>query len=181
MRILVGCASMDSLEKDIAKASQTLLEALFAFPDTQLVYGAYNGGLMGSAYKAAKKNGRAVIGASPESFGPVFEEIACEEAITTPTISRRTEVLIDKGDVLLFLPGGIGTVYEFFSAFEWKRTGEFNKPLYLFNPNGYYDLLLAQLQRMVELGAARQEPMAAFRVFETPEALVAALKEETIG
>ena len=64
------------------------------------------------------------------------------------SISERTDNVISSSDALVFLPGGIGTIYELFTAIESKRCHEFNQPIIIYNSNGYFDKLLAFMEKM---------------------------------
>ena len=57
-------------------------------------------------------------------------------------------MLIDNCDVILFLPGGIGTVYEIWAAIESKRSHEFNKPIIIYNAFGYFDPVIMMLDKI---------------------------------
>ena len=147
MKIFVGCSSSDEIDKGYFIECRKLLEELFK-GEHSLVYGASSKGLMGEAYRIAKKNNRYVYGINPEIFKDDFDFLECNESIITECISRRTDKLIELSDVLLFLPGGIGTVYEFFSVIESKRSMEFDKPVVVFNANHYFDELFVFLDKL---------------------------------
>lgn len=57
-------------------------------------------------------------------------------------------MLIEESDALIFMPGGVGTIYELFTAIESKRSGEFNKPIIIYNSNNYFDKLLLFMEGM---------------------------------
>ena len=77
-----------------------------------------------------------------------LKELDCDVEIVTDTISRRTDGLIEESDVLLFLPGGVGTIYELFTAIECKKNGEFDKPIIIYNSNNFFDKLLDFLEKI---------------------------------
>ena len=141
MNLFIGSASRNDIPNKYKQDCQEYLDALFA-QDYNLVYGACDSGIMGLCYKNAKKNNRTIIGICPEIYKDNFEQVECDEEIITHNISRRTDALISKSDGIIFLPGGIGTIYELFSVLESKRSGEFNKPVIIYNSCGFYDKLL---------------------------------------
>ena len=105
-------------------------------------------GLMNLSYEIAKKYKRQIIGIAPEIFKDSFKDLKCTKEIITKNISERTTKLIEESDALIFLPGGIGTIYELFTAIESKRSGEFNKKIIIYNSNNYFDKLLLFIEDM---------------------------------
>lgn len=149
MKIFIGCSSREDIPDKYFNDCNNLIEELFKL-DNDLVFGAYNKGLMALSYDKAKKYNRKVIGITPKIFASALEEIDCDLEFVTDTISRRTDGLIKESDVLLFLPGGIGTIYELFTAIESKRSGEFNKPIIIYNSNDFFDKLLEFLEKLYD-------------------------------
>lgn len=144
MRIFVGCSASDYIPKKYFDDCKIFLEELFK-NGYDLVYGACNEGIMGLSYDIACNYNREVIGIYPEVYKNKSNNINCTK-VHRDTISERTNDLINFSDILLFLPGGIGTIYELFSAIEFKRAGEFNKPIIIYNSCGYYDKMLDLLE-----------------------------------
>ena len=147
MKLLIGCSSRDDIPKKYSEDCEKYLEELFK-SNNDLVFGAYNKGLMNISYQQALKHNRQVIGISPEIFKNDFKNLNCHKEIITKSITERTEKLIEESDALIFLPGGIGTIYELFTTIESKRSGEFNKPIIIYNSCDYFDKLLLFLEDM---------------------------------
>lgn len=147
MKLFIGCSSSNDIPTKYTKDCEELLEELFKL-DNDLVFGAYNKGLMNSAYEIALKHKKQVIGITPEIFKEDLKNLDCNKEMVTRNISNRTEKLIEESDVLIYLPGGIGTVYELFTAIESKRSKEFNKPIIIYNSNNYFDKLLLFLEEV---------------------------------
>lgn len=141
MKVFIGCSSRENIPDKYFNDCEKLLDELFKL-NNDLVFGAYNKGLMALSYDKAIKYNRKVIGITPKIFVEDLKELDCTKEIITDTISRRTDELINESDVLLFLPGGIGTIYELFTAIESKKSGEFNKPIIIYNSNNFFDKLL---------------------------------------
>lgn len=146
MKILVGSSSRDDIPLKYYKESKKLLNKIFV-NSHELVFGACNHGLMGASYSVACDNNCNVIGIYPEVYEEDALQVECEK-ISVKTVSERTENLIENSDILLFLPGGIGTLYELFTAIESKRANEHNKPIIVYNCCGFYDNLLLQFDKM---------------------------------
>lgn len=146
MKIAVCCSSIEDIDEIYKENAEKLLKEIFK-KNNDLVFGAYNQGIMGIAYKIAKENNRKVIGITPKIFKEDFKKMECDVEIITENIYNRTLALIENSDMLLFLPGGIGTIYELMSAIESKRSKEFDKPIILYNDEGFFDELLEMLEK----------------------------------
>jgi len=147
MKIFVGCSSSDEIAREYMQDSKHLLEEIFSLK-IDLVFGANNTGLMGMAYDTAKEHGRDVIGICPEIYKDDFQKLQCTKEIIARTVSERTEMVISESDVLLFLPGGIGTMFELLTAIESKRGHEHDKLIIIFNSNNYFDKLLETFDKI---------------------------------
>ena len=146
MKLFIGCSSSSYIPTEYFDDCKALLEELMKTND--LVFGACNSGLMGLAYNIALESNRTIIGICPEAYKDDFKTLKCDTEITAKSVSERTENLIEECDALIFLPGGIGTIYELFTAIESKRCHEFNKPIVIYNSNGYFDKLLEFMDKI---------------------------------
>lgn len=152
MKLFIGCSSSNNIPDKYLKDCSNYLEELLR--ENDIIFGGCSTGLMGLAYNITKEYGNKVTGISPNIFKSDLDNIDCDQKIITDNISRRTEGLINEADALIFLPGGIGTIYELFTAIELKRSHEFNKPIILYNSNQYFTKLLDFLSTMYEEGFA---------------------------
>ena len=163
MKIAVCCSSSDNIDKKYIESSGRLLEQIFK-KDNDLVFGAMNNGIMGIAYKAAKKYNRNVTGIAPEIYKDDFKDLDCENEILTRNVNERTEALVNNSDILLFLPGGIGTIYELISAIEMKRSKEFDKPIIVYNETGFFDEMLQMLNKVYQRNFTNQNVRASYNI-----------------
>jgi hypothetical protein len=118
----------------------------------QLVYGGGRNGLMGLVADATMAAGGRVIGIIPRAL--VEKEWAhhgCSELHVVDTMHERKRLMAEHADAFLALPGGIGTLEEFFEVWTWRQLGYHDKPVGLLNLGGYYDSLLAFLHTGVQL------------------------------
>lgn len=146
--IFVGCSASIDINKEYITGCEELLDTLFEFGNS-LIFGASTRSLMGLSYNVAKAHNCNIVGVCPEVYKSNFKTVECTEIITD-SVSNRTKKMIDLSDIILFLPGGIGTVYEFFSALESKRADEFDKPIIVYNLYGYYDELLKFMDKVYQ-------------------------------
>lgn len=146
MRLFIGCSSSNNIPKEYFEDCKVLLEELMK--ENDLVFGACNSGLMGLAYNTTLKANGSITGICPEAYKDDFKTLKCNIEITTKSVSERTDSVISSSDALVFLPGGIGTIYELFTAIESKRCHEFDKPIVVYNSNGYFDKLLEFMDKV---------------------------------
>ena len=145
MNIFIGCSSSEYISDKYLIDCKVFLEELF-IRDNNLIFGVCSKGLMGLSHDIAIKYSRNVKGICPFIYMDQFDELNCTDEEVTDTVGERIKNIIDESDVLLFLPGGIGTMYELFTAIEWKRSYEFDKPIIIYNSCGYYDKMLELLE-----------------------------------
>lgn len=146
MKLFIGCSSSNDIPTEYFNDCKVLLEELMK--ENDLVFGACNSGLMGLAYNTTLKANGNITGICPEAYKDDFKTLKCDTEITTKSVSERTDSVILSSDALIFLPGGIGTIYELFTAIESKRCHEFNKPIVIYNSNGYFDKLLEFMDKV---------------------------------
>lgn len=163
MKIAVCCSSSDNIDKKYIESSNRVLEQIFK-RDNDLVFGAMNNGIMGIAYKNAKKNNRSVTGIAPEIYKEDFKDLDCDTEILTKSVNGRTEALVNNSDVLLFLPGGVGTIYELISAIEMKRSKEFNKPIIVYNETGFFNEMLQMLNKIYQRNFTSQNVRLSYNI-----------------
>ena len=119
----------------------------------QLVYGGGNNGLMGIVAAATQQAGGRVVGIIPHALAEM--ELArddCDEFYLVDNMHQRKQMMAERADAFLALPGGIGTFEEFFEVWTWRQLGYHNKPIGLLNVDGYYDGLMAFMNTTVHGG-----------------------------
>lgn len=147
MKIFIGCSSSDKVDSKYFSACEKLIESLFT-DENELVFGAMNNGLMGLAYKVAKKYKRKVTGIAPKIYEKDFEQLECDVEILCNNITDRIEKIINTSDAFVFLPGGVGTTCEIFSLIESKRSEEFDKPILIYNCYNFFEHLIKMLDKI---------------------------------
>ena len=145
----------------------------FAEQNITLVYGGAKIGLMGKVAKGALDHKGKVIGIIPE-FLQTREIVSNElsELITTKNMHDRKVIMYQKSDAFIIIPGGFGTMDEFFEISTWGQLGLHTKPIGILNTNGYYDDLIKQCQKMVDVGFLAQANMDAILVSDTLDDLL---------
>ena len=132
-----------------------------------LVYGGAQVGLMGALADAALAHGSEVIGVIPRSLAGI--EVAHQrlsQLVLVETMHERKALMAQEADAFVALPGGFGTLDEFFEILTWAQLGIHAKPCVLVNHGGYYDQLLGFLQVAVDQGFLKPENYALIQVVE---------------
>ena len=155
--IVVFCGSSDGSDEAILEQAYLLGETL-AKRQLQLVYGAANIGVMGKVAQGALENNGTVIGIIPEflKIKEVFHG-GLTELIVTKNMHQRKLMMHDRSDGIIMLPGGFGTLEEFFEMLTWAQLGLHPYPIGVLNTNGFYDPLMGMLEAMVAQGFVKQE------------------------
>jgi uncharacterized protein (TIGR00730 family) len=175
-RITVFCGSSFGNEKYFEiKAFQ--LGEIMASHNLELVYGGAKVGLMGAvADGVLNKNGK-VIGVLPSFLSK--KEIAHEnltELIIVESMHERKTKMNELCDGVIALPGGFGTLEEFFEMLTWGQLGLHKKPIGILNVGGFYDLLIQFMENMVEKGFLKKINQEMIIVSDDAEELLTKMK-----
>lgn len=149
MNICLYGASSSAIAKAYVNPTEEL-GAKIAERGHTLIYGGGAAGLMGAAGRGAYSRGGEIIGVVPSFLnvdGILFDN--CTELIFTETMRERKALMEQKSDAFIMTPGGVGTFDEFFEILTLKQLGRHSKPIAVFNINGYFDSLIAQLENAV--------------------------------
>lgn len=141
MKICIYGSASKNLDKLYIDTCRTFGEEL-AKRGHGLVFGGTRKGLMGATAEGVAAYHGEILGIAPRFFEDADKrnEI-CTDFIETETMSERKDLFQINADAFVILPGGIGTFDEFFETIVYKSLGQQDKPVVLFNINGYYDKL----------------------------------------
>lgn len=142
----------------------------------QLVYGGGKVGLMGEVADATLAAGGRVVGVIPQTLQD--REVGhpgLHELHVVQTMHQRKQMMAERADVFIALPGGIGTLEELYEVWTWRQLGYHDQPIGLLNTAGYYEALLAFMRHTVAEGFLAPEQHANLQVGTEPEALLQAL------
>lgn len=175
-RVCVFCGASSGAHPDYADAARQV-GTLLAKESIGLVYGGGNTGLMGVIADAAMRAGGEVIGVIPEHLRA--REIAhtgLADLRIVATMHERKATMADLADGFIGLPGGLGTIEEFFEVATWSQLGIHAKPTALLNVRGYYDLVEGFLEHAVKEGFLRPEHRALIAIAQEFSTLLEALR-----
>jgi uncharacterized protein (TIGR00730 family) len=177
--VCVYCGSRDGRDAAYAQAAEAT-GRMIAANGWRLVYGAGDVGLMGRVAKAVQQAGGATFGVIPTHL--LDWEVGkrdLDQFIITETMHERKKVMFMNADAVVVLPGGAGSMDEFFEALTWRQLKLHSKPVILLNVGGFWNPLVALLEHIVERGFAGDDILAfvqvAADITELEELLTSAL------
>ncbi len=175
--IVVFCGSSEGNDPAILQAAGELGKVL-AERKITLVYGGAKIGVMGTIALTALHKGGKVIGVIPEflKHKEVFHS-GLSKLIVTENMHERKLRMHELSDGIIMLPGGFGTLEEFFEMLTWAQLGLHQKPIAILNTNGFYDDLLQLLQKMVTLGFLKQENLDMILVDDDVDGLLKKMED----
>ncbi len=142
-----------------------------------IVYGGGHVGLMGVVADAAMAAGGEVIGVIPQGlFDAEVGHTGVSELEIVPDMHRRKARMAELSDAFVALPGGIGTLEEFFEVWTWQQLGIHDKTVALYNTDGFWDPLLAMIDRLHEDGFVGQDRVQRLVVADDPATLLDLLR-----
>ncbi|HEU4530409.1 MAG TPA: TIGR00730 family Rossman fold protein [Steroidobacteraceae bacterium] len=171
-RVCVFTGSSPGARPEYAAAAQQF-GAEIAGRGYELVYGGGRVGLMGVIADAVLASGGRVIGVIPENL--VAKEIGhsgLTELRIVKSMHERKALMADLSDAFVAMPGGIGTMEEFFEVLTWAQLGLHAKPCGLLQVAGYFDALLALLDRAVQERFVKAEHMTMLIASVSPTELL---------
>lgn len=150
-RICVFCGS-SSGNQEIYAAKARELGQLMAAKGIGLVYGAGGIGLMGTVADSVLEENGEVIGIIPYALATKERAHISASMRVVNTMHERKAMMADLSDAFIALPGGFGTFEELLETITWGQLGIHQKPIGLLNVAGYYDPLLAMIDRGISEG-----------------------------
>ena len=154
--VCVYCGSRPGDDPAFTRDAEAMGRGL-AEAGLRLVYGAGDVGLMGSVARSAQEAGGETFGVIPAHL--VAWEVGKTDLtsyIVTETMHERKKVMFMNCDAVVVLPGGAGSLDEFFEVLTWRQLGLHEKPIVVLNVNGFWDPLVGLLDHVIDQGFAEQ-------------------------
>lgn len=170
--ISVFCGSSEGNDAHIITRAYQL-GVKFAEMGVTLVYGAAKIGIMGQVAQGVLDKDGHIIGVIPEFlkrkevYHPNLSEL-----IVTENMHQRKVIMYEKSDGFMILPGGFGTMDEFFEITTWGQLGLHTKPIGILNINGFYNDLLGLAKNMTKKGFLKQSNLDALVISDSIEGLL---------
>ena len=155
--VAVFCAASENIAPGYFEAAAEV-GAMLGRLGMTLVYGGARFGLMEATARAAKQAGARIVGVVPDILverGRV--SMLLDEQVNCRNLSERKDIMLERSDILVALPGGVGTLDEIFHVLAAATIGYHTKRVVLYNVNGFWDTLVATLDEMLQAGFIRGE------------------------
>jgi len=170
--VCVYCGSNSGARPEYSDAAKAMGETI-AGRGLTLVYGGGAVGLMGLVADAALEAGGKVVGVIPEFLA--IKEVAhpnLSEMHVVESMHARKAMMAHLSGGFIAMPGGIGTMEELFEIWTWSQLGHHKAPVGLLNAGGYFDGLIAFLDRMTDDGFVAKNHRAMLQINDDPDALL---------
>ena len=176
-QLAVYCGSAPGTDPAFAEAARATAAAMVR-EKIQLVYGGGRLGLMGLIADSVLELGGFVYGVIPQALVDIeVAHVNVTELHIVETMHERKAKMTELADAFLALPGGIGTLDEFFEAWSWNALGYHKKPFCLWNVNGYWDGLIEFIDHSTASGFMSQQRRRQLLVAGSPEEALELLDE----
>lgn len=152
--VCVFCGSRDGDDPAFVAAATDLGHRLAA-NNWRLIYGAGDIGLMGAVANATQNAGGTTFGVIPvHLMRAEVGKTDLSSFVVTENMHERKKVMFMNCDAIVVLPGGAGSLDEFFEVLTWRQLGLHNKPIYLLNTENYWDPLIQLVDHVITRGFA---------------------------
>lgn len=135
----------EALIENVTALCRSLGEAGFG-----LVFGGFSGGLMKASADGFSQAGAEIVGVVPRSMlgkGRIVHE-GCTEVVETADLDERKKNMVERADIILSVPGGVGTLDELLGVMAQKIVGECQKPIVLYDVDGFYAPFVAWMEQL---------------------------------
>jgi len=171
-KICIFCGSSIGFDP-IYREKAAELGHVLADNDCELLYGGGNVGLMNIIAEVMKQRHCKIVGTITQHLLDMrVGRPDIDELIVVETMAERKKILEDMADAFIAMPGGVGTMDEFFEVMVLSQLRVFDKPVALFNVNGYYDDIVRFLERATKEGFIHSEHANNIIVSDDPKALL---------
>lgn len=177
MRICIFGASGRELDERYYAEAESLGELIGRNGDS-IVFGGGAEGLMGACARGVHCTGGGIVGIAPRFFdepGILYDK--CSRMIFTETMRERKQAMQDNSDACIVLPGGIGTLEEFFEILTLKQLGRDGRAIVLLNTLGAHDAMISMLNELAERRFMSKSCLTLYSVAETPRQAMEQLAE----
>jgi uncharacterized protein (TIGR00730 family) len=148
--ICVFCGGRQGVDETLAQMTQGIGK-IIAEAGIGIVYGGSQAGLMGVIADSVLGAGGRVVGILPEMLDRIEPaHTGLSDLVRTPCLATRKQHMMDASDAFLVLPGGYGTLDELAEVLVLSKIQAMKKPIIVMNPDGFWDALFAQIDRMID-------------------------------
>lgn len=173
--LAVFCGSKDGTDKIYMQHAREL-GSLFVKNNITLVYGGGSVGIMGAIADEVMNNGGKATGVIPQVLVDwERQHTSLSELIVVDNMHTRKKTMYERCDAAVILPGGFGTLDELFEIVTWNQLSIHDKLIFIINSNGFYDHLLAHIDKMQEEGFLYEKARKRIIILKEPAGLISYL------
>lgn len=172
--VCLFCGSSDAADPVYTRAASEF-GAATAREGWRLVYGGGGVGLMGACAIAAHQAGGEVLGVIPSFLKVRERRLDVVETIVVTSMHERKQIMFDRSDSFIVLPGGIGTLEEIVELLSWRRLDLHAKPVVFYSPGGFWEPLYALFKHTVDAKLTPPEFMDSWISVDRVEDIIPAL------
>lgn len=174
--VCVYCGSRTGDEPSHATVAKEI-GTILAKNNFKIVFGAGSIGMMGIVARSAIAAGGDVIGVIPEHLNDIeITQPGLTEIHITPNMHERKSIMFNKSDAFVLLPGGLGSMDEFFEILTWSQLDLHSNPIIILNHKDYWRPLLNLIDHIIEEDFAAVKCRSLFQVVDTVEGVIEILK-----
>jgi len=167
--VCVYCGSREGGDPQFVREAQALGRALAA-AKIKLIYGGASVGMMGTIARSALEHGGHVTGIIPKFLTMIETPLeGVTERVLTEDMHQRKQIMFNRSDAFIVMPGGIGTLEEAFEMLTWRQLHRHRKPIVFVNIKGYWDSLIALMDHIVDMGFAHDNLIGFYQVVNAAE------------
>ncbi len=179
--VCVYCGSSSRVRQSYKDAAVEL-GLILAREGIRLVYGGGQVGIMGIIADTVLKNGGEVTGIIPHFLNESeVGKADVTELIAVDSMHVRKQIMAEKSDAFIVLPGGFGTLDEFFEILTWRQLKLHDKPIVIADVESYWAPLIGAIDHIVEEGFAHQRNRNLFKVIPSVAEILPTLRAEPMG
>lgn len=170
--LCVYCGSSTGTDPHFMEAGDAF-GRLMAKSNVELIYGGGGVGVMGAVARAVLAEGGRVTGIIPKFLTEIeveFKEVS--ELIVTESMHARKQLMFERSQAFVALPGGIGTVEETIEMLTWAQLGRHSNPIIIANLNGFWDPMIELLDHIIKAGFARSSIRRIYSVVDKVEDII---------
>jgi uncharacterized protein (TIGR00730 family) len=162
--VAVFCGSSLGARASFAEAARATARTCSEH-DIAIIFGGSNAGLMGVLAAAAREFACTIVGVTTRSLARIEPPAdGLSELVVTDTLSRRKELMLERADAVLVLPGGLGSLDEAFEAITLRQLGSHSKPIVFVSIDGFWKPLNDAVSALMHNGFVRPEVRRNFTV-----------------
>lgn len=177
MNIFVGCSSRNTNNEFYNRIAEEIGNFIVSGKHN-FIFGGCEFGLMGKIYSIVSKSVNSeIIVTMAKAYKDELKNLSYSKAYMFDTVNERKNAFIALSDVMIFIPGGIGTVDELMTAIETRRNHEHNVPIIIINANNFFGHLLDMLDQIYDEGFADSKNRQSYFIIDTVDDAIEYLSE----